>query len=83
MATDNPTTKFDIEGLNALALRLSDHADEVLARRDVGETLRQAARVCDRLAHLRFEISEIISKVKDPDAARELRDALEEAARGN
>jgi hypothetical protein len=33
MAEENHTTKFTIENLNALASRLADHADAVLARK--------------------------------------------------
>jgi hypothetical protein len=79
--TEKPTTELDIEVLNGLALRLSEQADAVLARRDTAKDMRLASRVCDRLAHLRFEIGEIIGKCADQDAVRELRDALEEAAR--
>jgi hypothetical protein len=80
-ATEEPTIKFDIEMLSELALRLAEHADSVLARRDTGADMRLAAKACERLAHLRFEIGEIIGKTKDPDTARELRDSLEEAAK--
>jgi len=44
--------------------------------------LKLASTIAGRLAHLRFEVSEIAAKSTDPDAARELRDALDDAAKG-
>jgi hypothetical protein len=81
-ATDNPTPKFDIEALNALAVRLAEHADATLAHKDAERDLRLASAVCDRLAHFRFEVGEIAAKCQDADTTRELRDALAEAAQG-
>lgn len=61
-----------------------DHADAITnaARRDVAADLRLAARACDKFAGLRFEVAEIAAKTKDPDTARELRDALADAETG-
>jgi hypothetical protein len=82
MSGTEPTPKFDIEGLNALALRLAEHADATLACKDAERDLQLASAACDRLAHSRFDVSEIAAKCLDADATRELHDALEEAARG-
>jgi hypothetical protein len=77
-------TAFTIESSNAIGARLFDHADAITnaARRDVATDLRLAARACDKFASLRFEAAEITAKTKDPDTARELRDALADAEAG-
>jgi hypothetical protein len=86
MATDKPTiTQFNIETLNTLGAQCFDHADTMKALGTVflavAGALNTAANVTARLAHLRFEIGEAITHTKDPDIARELRDALEDAAK--
>jgi hypothetical protein len=76
---------FTIESLNTISAHLFEHADTITnaARRDVAADLRLAARACDKFASLRFEVAEIAATTKDPDTARELRDALADAeARG-
>ena len=79
MTTDKPTTILNIETLNAIGARLFEHADSVIARREIADDMRLAGRICDKLASLRFEIAEIAAKTKDTDTARELRDALSDA----
>jgi hypothetical protein len=81
---DPKLTAFSIENLNAIGARLFDHADAIrnAARRDVAADLRLAARIADKLASLRFRISEIAGKTKDHDTARALSDALADAAAG-
>jgi hypothetical protein len=79
--SDNHEPAFTIENLNAIGARLLDHADAITnaARRDVAADLRLAARIADKLASLRFQISEIAAKTKDHDTARALSDALTDA----
>jgi hypothetical protein len=82
MATDNPTP-FNIEGLNSLAARLRDHAEDVadVVNFDpVVNDLRLAALACGKFASLRFAVSEIASDASTPPATRrDLLIALEEA----
>ena len=86
---NDPITKLDIEGLNALGVRLFEHADAITnaARRDIASDLRLAAVVASRLSSLRFRISEIASRALDRpewDAAafaRDIRAALDDAAK--
>jgi hypothetical protein len=85
MATDNPTP-LNIEVLEALAGRLTDHAEElateVMFDRAVID-LKLASRACSRFASFRFRISEIASDASTLNGTRHnLLDALEEAARG-
>jgi hypothetical protein len=83
MATDKPTTIFDIETLNAIGARLSEHADAIT--QDIAADLRLAAHVTHKLAGLRFRVAEIAEQtLAHPDwdraaFARDLRDALKEA----
>lgn len=88
MAGENCTSpKFDIETLNALAARLTEHADSVLARRDAERDFRMGAEACRRLASLRFRVAEIAKQALDRpqwDAAafaRDIQQALDETAR--
>jgi hypothetical protein len=92
MATDQPTPNpktvtLNIEFLNFCGARFHEHADNFTpAAADlltaIAKDLNLAAQICDRMASLRFEVGEIAAKCSDPDAARELRDALDDAARG-
>jgi hypothetical protein len=78
---------FDIETLNAISVRLGDHADKITnaARQDIAADLRLAARIADKLAGLRFRIDEIAEQLLahpewDRGAfARDLRAALSDA----
>jgi hypothetical protein len=85
MANPQPTIPLDIEALNFFAARLREQADAFKAvaedKSATASNLELGANVCQRLASLRFEISEITSKCTDPDTARELRDALDDAAK--
>jgi hypothetical protein len=63
MATDDPTRKFDYEGLTALAAQLTGHADQVLARKDAERDMRYAAEVCHRFASLRFAVGEVVTQI--------------------
>lgn len=84
--TGNKDT-FTIENLNALASRLSDHADAVLARKDAERDMRMAAVACHRLATMRYRITEIGRKaLENPqwDSAaisRDINELLEEVAK--
>ena len=86
MADDKPII-LNIETLNAIGARLGDHADSItnVAAHQMEQDIRLAARVCDKLAGLRFRVSEIAAeavKQADPAAsaiARDLRDALKAA----
>jgi hypothetical protein len=86
MATDQPTIPLGIDALNFAASQFHDQADKFRVAADARNTLAAnlalAARICDRLASLRFEVAEIAAKTADPTAARDLRAALEDAARG-
>jgi hypothetical protein len=94
MATDQPIT-LDLEFLNFTAASLGDRADALAALisamknavvtnalTTLTNDLKLASTIAERLAHLRFEVAEIAAKSTDPDAARELRDALDDAAKG-
>jgi len=82
MATDDPTT-FNIETLNALGARLSGNAEAITQR--IAADLRLAARICEKLASLRFRIAEIAEQaLAQPEwdraaFARDLRDTLADA----
>jgi hypothetical protein len=83
------TVPLGIDFLNFCAARFGEHADNFTAVAAdmlgaIANDLKLAAKICDRLASLRFEIAEIASKADllDPDTARELRDALDDAAKG-
>jgi hypothetical protein len=82
MGDENPTLKFDTGTLSAVALRLSEHADATLARRDVQSDLRLAAAACDRFSTLQFNVAAIAQKAIDnpgwdnASLARDLRAAL-------
>ena len=86
MATDKPTTVFNIESLNAIGARLFEHADAIT--QDIAADLRLAARITDKLASLRIRIAEIAEQALahptwDPGAfARDLREALASAEGG-
>jgi hypothetical protein len=80
------TEKLDIATLNAISVRLGDHADKITnaARQDAND-LRLAARIADRLASLRFRVGEIAGKaIEHPGwnnaaIARDLDAALDDA----
>jgi hypothetical protein len=86
---------LDLEFLNLTAAQLGDRADAITTVLDamrapfvtkvlnaIATDLKLASTIAERLAHLRFEIGEVITHTKDPDTARELRDALEDASKG-
>jgi hypothetical protein len=81
--TTTKPTILDIETLNAISARLVERADQIqqVTLQDLNRDLRMAARACDLLAHLRFELGEIAGKTTDQDTARELRDLLDDAQR--
>jgi hypothetical protein len=85
-AIDKPTTILNIEALNAIGARLSEHAAAIT--QDIAADLRLSARVCDRLASLRGRVAEIAQAALDRpqwDAAafaRDIRDALSAAENG-
>jgi hypothetical protein len=90
MTTDKKPVLFDIEQLNALAVRLSDRADQIsqITLWDLARDLRLAAQVTAKLATLRFRIAEIAGELlAHPEwdgaaVARDLRDALADAKEG-
>jgi hypothetical protein len=86
MDTGKPITNFDIEALNALGGRLFDHADSItnVAAHEMEPDIRLAAQACDKLAGLRFRVAEIAAVASNQNGgatARDLRDALDNAAR--
>jgi hypothetical protein len=72
---------LDAVALAATSSRLSERAEQItqITLQGLAEDLRIAARCCDALALIRAEVSEIMSKCQDADAARELRDLLDDA----
>jgi hypothetical protein len=85
MATDKPTA-FHIEALNALSARLFDHANSItnVAAHEMEMDLCLAGRACDKLAGLRFRVGEIAEMAPQQNrsaGARDLREALDNAAR--
>jgi hypothetical protein len=86
MADTNPTP-LNIETLNALGARLFDHAEDVAANIEFEPLvldLKLAARACDRLAGLRFQVAEIAADVLTKPALaihRDLFAALDAAER--
>jgi hypothetical protein len=92
MATENPTTiALDIEFLSFTGAQFLEQAEAfksaAAAKLAQADNLRLAAHVCDRLASLRCDIGEVITKTETTgaftkeDTMRELRNALENAAR--
>jgi hypothetical protein len=78
-----PTEKAKIlpaKELGLVSARLYARADEVnqITLQDLSLDLRVAGRAVDLLTHIRAEISQIAGKCKDLDAARELRDLLDD-----
>ena len=90
MAAEESITTFDIETLNALAVRLSDRADQIsqITLWDLARDLRLAAQVSHKLATLRFRVAEIAEQMlahaewDGAAVARDLRDALADAREG-
>jgi hypothetical protein len=81
--TPKPIIVLDIETLNVIAARLTERADAVrqVTLADWAADLRIAARACELLAHLRFELSELAGKTTDHDTRLELRGLLDDATR--
>jgi C4-dicarboxylate-specific signal transduction histidine kinase len=80
------TVPLNIEFLNFCGARFSEHAENYTAAAAdlltaIAKNMSLAAQICDRMASLRFEVAEIASKCTDLDAARELRDALDDAGK--
>jgi hypothetical protein len=75
------TIPLTTEELTSVGARLYARADAIdqVALQDLSRDIRLAARVCERLALVRTEISQIADKCTDQDAARELRDLLSDA----
>ena len=73
---------LDIETLNLASARLADRAEAIqqVTLSDWAQDLRLAARACEVLAHVRFEIGEIITKCPDHDARLSLKNLLEDAS---
>jgi hypothetical protein len=90
MGPDNNTkpTILTIEELTLVGVRLYDRAEKIaqfVSSHDLAGDVRLAARVCDKLAALRFRVGEIAEQTlanpeRDSAAiARDLRDALNDA----
>ncbi len=82
----NDNSRFDTDGLSSAWLHFTSLADE-LPECPHRESLRQAADIANSLSNLRSAVSEIITgldegKLTTVDAARELRRAMEETAKG-
>jgi hypothetical protein len=82
--TPKPTkpTILDIEMLNAVALRLRERSDQIVqvTPLDWAVDLKLAARCADLLAHIRFELGEVITKTTDHDTRLSLKNLLEDAS---
>jgi hypothetical protein len=80
--SEKPKISLSFVELTAIGARLTERADQIhqITLAELVLDLRLAAQVCGRLADVRAEISEIATKCKDPDAARELRDLLDAVA---
>ena len=76
--SEKPKISLSFIELTAISARLFKRADQIhqFSLQELVLDLRLAAQACGRLADVRAEISEIATKCKDPDAARELRDLL-------
>jgi hypothetical protein len=79
--TPKPTI-LDIETLNAVSLRLRERSDAIqqVTLLDWAVDLRTAARCAEVLAHVRFELSEVITKTTDHDTKLSLKNLLEDAS---
>jgi hypothetical protein len=75
----NPTSPFTYEGLTAASGRLTRHADDItnVARMDIADDLRLAARIADKFASLKFRIIEVAEAALIQDTAATRRDLLE------
>ena len=80
--TARPTI-LDIETLNGISASLYDQADQItqVTLQDMALNLRLAARCATVLAHVRFEIGEIITACTDHDTKLSLKNLLEDAGR--
>jgi hypothetical protein len=74
-------TILDIETLNGISASLYDQADQVtqITLQDLALNIRLAARCATVLAHVRFEIGEIIAKCTDHDTKLALKNLLDDA----
>ncbi len=80
--TPKPTIVLDIETLNLVAARLSERADAIqqVTLLDWAVDLRTAARCAEVLAHVRFELGEVITKTTDHDTRLSLKNLLDDAS---
>lgn len=81
MDTKEPT-KFDALTARQSAERLTEHATDILARRDVGEDLLMAAAALEQMVQLRLSVTEVASTCQDSKAAAELLQALRDCEVG-
>ena len=74
---------LNAEEINKIAVRLGERADQItmITSQDLALDLRLASRICDKLTHIRAEVAQIAGRCTDKDAARELRDMLDDAER--
>ena len=73
MAADSITPKpLDIETLNALAVRLDDHADSIeqVTLHALEKDIRTAARVASEMARWRFALAELAASLPAGNFAR-------------
>jgi hypothetical protein len=86
MATQQFNSPFGYEGLTAIAGRLSRHSDDIVnvARLDIADDLRMAARMAHRFASLKFRVLEVAEAALHQDGAaihRDLKDAVADSER--
>jgi hypothetical protein len=75
MAENDPNPIFAYSALTNLASRLSDHAAEILARRDVATDLRLATNALHRFATFKFRIAHIATRVDSAVATAAIKSA--------
>src|SRR5260370_31205713 len=73
---------LNIETLNVISGRLSERADETrqVTLVDLVQDIRIAARACELLARIRFELGEIITKTTDHDTRLSLKNLLDDVS---
>jgi hypothetical protein len=83
LKSDKTIIHLGVEELNTISAQLYDEADKVtqITLQDLALNLRLAARCATVLAHVRFEIGEIIAKCPDHDTKLSLKNLLEDAGR--
>jgi len=77
-----PVITLDVETLNGIAASLYDEADKVtqITLQELALNIRLGARCATVLAHIRFELGEVIAKCPDHDTKLSLKNLLDDAS---